>query len=156
MVSRSDTMAFVTVNQMTRFRDEIYDHMNDTVGQFRTLLENAERSFGNLSQRMELLDSFLDAKFRDYEDISGRMELKLNAVQLRAEESFNKLILYETELDQMKFKDQALRDGLDRSLYELEKKVDKGGSSHGKMGGRDLLDPKHMTVSRFDGSKAEF
>ena len=59
MVSRSTTTkAFVTQQQLERFRNEVFGHMNETVENFRGLLASAEQNFGSMTQRMELMDSW--------------------------------------------------------------------------------------------------
>ena len=158
MVARSTTtMAFVTQQQLERFRNEVFGHMNETVDNFRGLLTAAEQHFGGMTQRLELMDSYLDATFRDLDQMA---ELRMNliqAVQLRAQEATNKVIIIDQDLEAMRNADQDLRNGLDAKIAEIEQALMEH-KDRGRNGdrGRSLMDPKNMMVSRFEGKKADF
>ena len=150
-------MAFVTQQQLERFRNEVFGHMNETVDNFRGLLTAAEQHFGGMTQRLELMDSYLDATFRDLDQMA---ELRMNliqAVQLRAQEATNKVIIIDQDLEAMRNADQDLRNGLDAKIAEIEQALMEH-KDRGRNGdrGRSLMDPKNMTVSRFEGKKADF
>ena len=150
-------MAFVTQQQLERFRNEVFGHMNETVDNFRGLLTAAEQHFGGMTQRLELMDSYLDATFRDLDQMA---ELRMNliqAVQLRAQEATNKVIIIDQDLEAMRNAGQDLRNGLDAKIAEIEQALMEH-KDRGRNGdrGRSLMDPKNMTVSRFEGKKADF
>ena len=84
-------MAFVAQAQFTRFRIKMVNQMNESVNQFRGLLEAAERNFARMEQRMSLCDLLLDAKFRDTDEALTNAGNMMNAAQLRAEEAFSKV-----------------------------------------------------------------
>ena len=89
-------------------------------------------------------------------------EVRMNlpqAVQIRAEEATNKVIIIDQDLENLKAADQDLRRGLDAKIAEIEQAFmdhkDRGGGRNGDRG-KSLMDPKNMTVSRFEGKKADF
>ena len=85
-------MAFVTQTQFQNFRALITDEMNTKVSQFQILLASADQSFRGVTQRLDILDQYLVARIRDLDDSKQRMEQVVQAVQLRAEESYSKIL----------------------------------------------------------------
>ena len=92
-------MAFVAQAQFTGFRIKMVNKMNESVNQFRGLLEAAQRSFAGMEQRMSLCDPFLDAKFRDTDEALTNAGKMMNAAQLRAEEAFSRVQILETKVE---------------------------------------------------------
>ena len=161
----STTMAFVTQQQLGNFRDEVYGQMNETVGTFRELLTNADQTFKGMGQRMEVLENFLDARFRDIDEANGKRQELQAAIQVRSEEMFSKIMMIDSDLEQMKASDLGLRNQLNEKVKTMEdlmskidSKVESGGGHKGgrDMDRRDILDPKNMNVSKFEGKNADF
>ena len=128
--------------------------MNESVNQIHVLLEAAERNFAGMEQRMSLCDSLLDAKFRDTDEALTNAGNMMDAAQLRAEEAFSKVQVLETEIGQIREADPSLCTTLEAKVLAIVNSIkNHSGDNHNK---RDLLDPKNMTVSKFEGDKKDF
>ena len=92
-------MAFVTMRQFEEFRGQITTEMNSTVGQFKILLEAAERNFNGMEQRLNIFDKHLDARIRDLDESKNDMGNAIRATQLRAEEAYSKVLMIESDAE---------------------------------------------------------